>query len=61
MIKEIVPLGTTKHLPHKATLPRLRPIANLPPILKTNTKRQTKWGDKERSPKLKNRRNLQKR
>ena len=30
MIKEPVPLGPTGHLPHKATLPKLRDIADLP-------------------------------
>lgn len=44
MLRESVPLGSTENLPYKATLQRLKDIADLP---NTNTEKQTKWGDKE--------------
>ena len=49
MVKEIVPLGPTGYLLHKATLLRLEVTADLPNI-ETNTKRLPKWGDKETGP-----------
>ena len=52
--KETVPLGFTRHLLHKVTLPRLKIIADLPNTLNKqtkHTKRQPKWGKKETRPK----------